>query len=133
MFIIRKNNIHIGLLILRIGIGAVFIFHGYPLMFGGVDVWMQLGKALGTISIESLPVFWGFMAAFSEFFGGIFIIFGLFFRPACLLLIVTMLFAMLFHFDKGDSFTDTSHAMMAAIVFLSLFFTGAGKYHIGKF
>ena len=38
---------HIGLLILRIGFGCMFLFHGLPKLFGGPEKWEKVGAAMG--------------------------------------------------------------------------------------
>ncbi|MBI5025786.1 MAG: DoxX family protein [Nitrospirae bacterium] len=122
----------IGLLILRVGIGIMFLYHGAPKLFGGPEKWEKLGMAMKYVGIDFAPVFWGFMAAFSEFFGGICIILGLFFRPACILLTITMAVAAAMHLGKGEGLKVASHAIEDGIVFLSLIFIGPGKYSIDK-
>lgn len=122
----------LGLLILRIGLGVMFLWHGYPKLIGGPEIWQKLGMAMSGIGVKTLPVFWGFMAAFSEFFGGICLILGILFRPACILLVTTMAVAATMHLGKGDGLKVASHAIEDGIVFLSLIFIGPGKYSIDK-
>lgn len=122
----------IGLLILRIGIGGMFLFHGAPKIVGGPERWEQLGMAMGNFGIHFLPVFWGFMASFAEFFGGIMLILGLFFRPACMLLTINMTVAASMHLSRGDGLGGASHAIEDGIVFLSLIFIGPGKYSLDE-
>jgi len=121
-----------GLLVLRVGMGVMFIFHGWPMLIGGPEVWQKTGAAMAYTGIKAVPVLWGFMAAFSEFFGGIAVILGLFFRPACMLLAVTMAVAASMHIGKGEGLKAASHAIEAGIVFLSLIFIGPGTYSFGK-
>lgn len=121
-----------GLLLLRFGIGIMFIIHGFPKLAGGPAGWTQLGGSMKVVGIDFLPVFWGFMAAVSETFGGFLLIVGLFFRPALILLIITMVIAVLVHFAKGDGLSGASHAMELAIVFFGLIFIGPGKYSVDK-
>ncbi|MDJ0625846.1 MAG: DoxX family protein [Candidatus Caenarcaniphilales bacterium] len=121
-----------GLLFLRVAFGIMFLFHGYPKIVGGVDEWIKLGQVMEMIGITFAPEFWGFMAAFAEFFGGILLILGFFFRPACLLLFCTMAMATTMHILKGDEFNIFSHALEDAIVFFSLFFVGPGSFSIDK-
>ncbi len=71
------------------------------------------------------------MAAFSESLGCVLIILGLFFRPACLLLLITLLIAMISDFKSGG-LAKASHAMELGIVFFSLIFLGPGKYSFDK-
>jgi putative oxidoreductase len=121
-----------GLLILRIGMGIMFIYHGMPKLLAGPEKWEKLGKAMGSLGIESMPVFWGFMASATEFFGGICLIVGLFFREMCILLTITMAVAASMHLDKGDGLRGASHAIEDGIVFLGLIFIGPGKYSIDR-
>lgn len=121
----------IGLLILRIGIGFMFIQHGYPKMMGGTVGWTDLGSVMRMWGIDFMPAFWGFLAACSEFIGGIFLITGVLFRTSCFMLFCTMTVAVFMHFSKQDGFNVASHAVEAAIVFLSLILIGPGKFVIG--
>jgi len=86
--------------------------------------------AMGSVGITFLPVFWGFMAAFSMAVGGVCLIFGIFFRLFCILLTITMCVAGAMHLKKGDGFLAASHALNNAIVFFSLIFIGPGKYSL---
>ena len=128
----RYNYRNLGLLILRVGIGIMFILHGWPKMQGGPERWEMIGKSMAMFGIDFLPAFWGFMAAFAETIGGLLLMLGLFFRPACILLFITMLVATIKHITAGDGFGGYSHALEAAILFFSLYFIGPGKYSLDK-
>lgn len=123
---------HIGLLILRIGIGCMFLFHGAPKMFGGPEEWKDTGMAMKSLGIGFMPMFWGLMAAISEFIGGICLILGLFFRPACFLLTSTMMVAAISNLSEGEGLMGASHPIEVGIVFLSLILIGAGKYSLDE-
>ena len=129
MKINSNNRVDIALLILRIGIGFMFILHGYPKITGGIEKWVGIGSyGMGSLGIHIFPAFWGFMAAFSEFVGGIMILLGLYIRYFSLLLFITMLVAVCTHLTGGDGLMGASHALESAVVFLCLFFSGAGNY-----
>lgn len=117
-----------GLLFMRVGLGIMFIIHGLPKMLGGPEQWAGLGLAMANLGINFTPVFWGFMASFAELFGGICLLLGFMFRPACGLLTFTMLVATLFHLKRGDGLMGASHAIELGIVFFGLIFIGSGKY-----
>ena len=119
-----------GLLLLRIGIGIAFILHGWPKLAGGVAYWELVGKAMEVVGVTFAPAFWGFMAGFAETVGGLLLLLGLLWRPACLLLLLTMLIATAGHIKGGDTFNDYSHALEAAILFFALLFIGPGKYSL---
>jgi putative oxidoreductase len=66
-----NNYKNTGLLITRVGLGAMFIFHGYPKLMGGPEGWAGLGASTKFIGITFAPVFWGFTAALVETLGGL--------------------------------------------------------------
>jgi len=121
-----------GLLILRLGLGAMMMVHGLPKIMGGPDMWAGLGGSMKVIGVSFLPTFWGFMAAIAEGMGGFLLVLGLFFRPVNILLAFTMLIAALVHFGKGEGVMGASHAIELGIVFFSLIFIGPGKYSVDK-
>ncbi|MBA9075462.1 DoxX family protein [Rufibacter quisquiliarum] len=121
-----------GLLLLRIGIGLMFILHGWPKITGGPETWAQIGGSMGNLGISYAPTFFGFMAAFAEAVGGLCLLLGLFFRPMTLLLFITMEVATIHHITADDGFGGYSHALEAAILFLSLFFIGPGRYSLDQ-
>jgi putative oxidoreductase len=119
-----------GFLILRLGIGGMFIFHGFGKLSAGPEVWTKLGSALSYLGINFAPKAFGLMAALSEFVGGICLILGLFFRPACFFLLCTMIVATTMHLSTGDGIKGASHAIEAGVLFLSLIFIGPGAYNL---
>jgi len=124
-----KNS---GLLLIRLGLGVMFIIHGYPKLMGGPEYWEGVGQAMRHVGIDFLPIFWGLLAAVAETLGGVFVFIGFFFRPAALLLAFTMLIATLHHLKSGDSLMTASHAIEIGVVFLGLVFVGPGKYSVDK-
>ncbi len=122
----------IGLLILRGGIGVMFMFHGWPKISGGPATWVGLGEAMATFGITAFPSFWGFLAAVSEFFGGLLLAAGLFVRPACMMMCATMVVASSMHLAQGDGILGASHAIEMGIVFFSMLFIGPGRYSIDE-
>jgi putative oxidoreductase len=125
---LKKYSTDYGLLIIRAGIGIMFMLHGYPKMVGGMEKWTKLGGAMKNIGIEFMPAFWGFMGAFAELGGGFCLVLGFLFRPALAMLIFTMFIAFMVHFTNGDGFGGYAHALESAIVFTGLFIAGPGKY-----
>lgn len=124
----------IGLLIMRLGIGAsIFIFNGYAKITAGTAYWEKIGGNMKVIGIDFLPVFWGFMAAFSESVCSVLIALGVLFRPAAALLAFTMLIAVLRHLNlppmaSGAGWSGASHALELLAVYAGLFFLGPGRY-----
>lgn len=119
-------------MLLRIGLGTMFILHGYPKVFGGPEMWAEVGTATQAVGINFSPVFFGFMAGIIELFGGLFLMLGLFFKPALAMLTAVMAVATANHIASGDSFSLTSHSIEMAVVFISLFFIGAGQHSLDR-
>jgi putative oxidoreductase len=122
------RSVNIGLLVLRVGIGLQFVLHGWPKLSGGAEKWAKLGNNMALMGFDYYPTFWGFMAAFAEFGGGLLVVFGLLTRPASFLLAFTMLVAALKHWSEPDAtWMAASHALELMIVFVALYIMGPGK------
>jgi putative oxidoreductase len=128
-----QESVDRGLLIIRLGVGAMFLMvHGGPKLLGGPETWSKVGMAMSTFGISFAPVFWGFMAAVSEGIGGLCLMLGVLMRPAAALMAITMVVASTMHVAAGDGLPKASHAIEAAIVFLGLAFTGPGRYRLSR-
>ena len=126
-----------GLLILRILIGLSFLAHGIPKLMSGPDLWIKLGKSMQFVGVVSYPLFWGLMAALSESLGGLLLLIGFCFRPACLFLLSTMAVATTMHFNTTpgsllEKWSVASHAIELGSVFLSLLLIGPGRYSVDR-
>ena len=131
----NKSNFNpdLGILILRMGIGLMFIYHGAPKVFDGPEKWIKIGSAMKFLGITFWPEMWGLFAGLAEMGGGICLVLGTLIRPACTLMAFTMLVATLKHLGEGDSFLKASHAIEDGIVFLSLLWIGPGRYTLKRF
>ena len=121
-----------GLLIIRIGLGIMFMLHGYPKLLGGPEKWEAIGGAMKYAGIDFLPAAWGLLAAATETFGGFLILLGLAFRPVCLLLTFTMAIAATMHLNTNEGIMGASQAIEMGFVFLGLAFIGPGTFSVDK-
>ena len=78
----------LALLLLRVALGIIFIFHGYPKLFTHTRETMQMFEHMG------FPGYFAYIAGTFEFFGGVMLILGLFTRIAGLLLAGEMAIAL---------------------------------------
>ena len=113
-----------GLLILRIGFGGLLAIHGYDKLMHYAEMKTQFMPFLGMAP----PVALGLLI-FAEFVCSIFVILGLLTRFACVPVIIAMSVA-LFQAHGGDVTGKGQAATLFLLVFLSLLFTGAGKYSL---
>lgn len=113
-----------GLLILRIGFWAFLVFAGRGKLMGGVDARASIANMVG---FSRMPAFRGFMAAISEFLGGILMIIGLFTQIAAAFAFITMAVAIYAVSKDGFSLMNAMTPIAYAVAMLTLIFTGAGK------
>lgn len=125
-----------GIFLLRFCTGLYMaIGHGYGKITAGPEEWASLGESMEVFGITSLPVLWGFLAAFSEFFCSILLALGLFTRMAAFFLFCTMGVAGYTHLAGGDGWFGQGSAELAfgyAITTLALIMIGAGKWSLDE-
>ena len=122
----KSNLIHTGLLILRLGFSVGFMTHGY-------DKWIRIfsgnykfSDPIGIGSTSSL-----FLTGFAEFVAPVFLIIGFKTRLLSIFPIITMFVAYVIRHD-GDPFSKKEKSFLYLIAFITIFFTGPGKYSIDK-
>ena len=134
----------LGLLLLRVIFGGVIFIFGVQKLMGGGEMFGQIGGSMAMFGITWQPKLWGLLCALAETFGGLFVLLGVFFRPAALILIFNLIVATAANAQMTGA-VDTSSMMGFAVwlgkvaipvyylvAFLELFFTGPGKYAIHK-
>ncbi|HEX6628291.1 MAG TPA: DoxX family protein [Gemmatimonadaceae bacterium] len=120
------NQVSVGLAVLRIAAGAVFLDHGYQKLFkmgiGGVTGFFgQVGVPLPSVMATLITLL--------EVFGAVAIIVGFLTRPLALAFVLDMLGAIfLVQLKNGFSKFELEFLLLGAAI--ALFFTGAGRYSI---
>lgn len=133
-----SRTMSLGLLVLRIGFGlSMALFHGWDKISGGPERWERIGGAMANLGIDVFPTLFGFMAGFSEFFGSLLILIGLFFRPAAALLAITMSVAAVRHLSlpagaENAGLAGASHALEFLVLYLALAIMGPGRYSVSQ-
>ncbi len=127
-----SNYSDLGLLAGRIGLGILFILHGWPKLAGGQSAWERYGHAIAAVGVTFLPKIWGLAAGLAEFGGGILLILGLLFRPACLMIGFEMFVAFVWLFKSGRGFVDYSRPLEMLCLFVILLVIGPGKHSVDK-
>lgn len=123
-----ENFLNIGLLILRITLGGLMLFHGVAKALGGIKFVEY------TLVEKGIPDFIAYGVFLGEIVAPICIILGFLARPAALVYAFTMLVAIcLVHGHEICTITATGGlAIELPLLYLLggvvLFFTGAGKY-----
>ncbi len=113
------------ILILRLAVAGFMLTHGYPKLLKLI-AWgeIKFGDPIGLGVTLSL-----ILAVFAEFFCSVFIAMGLGTRYATIPLIITMSVAA-FVVHASDPFGRKELALLYLLIYLTLFFTGSGKYSL---
>lgn len=77
----------LALLVIRLALGAIMATHGYHKVFGGLHQFAQMVGSMG------VPTWLAYVAAFTEFLGGLLLLAGFFTRPAALAVCVDLIVA----------------------------------------
>lgn len=120
-----KTNLDIALLLIRVGLAAVFIAHG----------WDKIGNMEGTVGFFSsigLSAFWAYVIAYVELLGGISMLVGVFTGWSGIFLAMTMVGAIaLVKISKGF-LGGFEFDLMLFLAALAISFAGPGKYTVMK-
>jgi len=106
---------------MRLALGVVIVVHGYQKVFGGLQHHAQFVASLG------LPAWTAYLSSFTEFFGGLMLLIGLFTRLAafavCINLSVAIAKVHLHNGLIGNGGYEFPLAL-AALAFALIFFGG---------
>jgi len=123
----RQSNF--GLLIMRLGLAAVLLIHSLPKLFAGSHSWQRVGTTLGFIDVGVPAAILGFSMLLLEALGAVSLMFGYFFRIACIVLFIIFCLYFFNYFRIGYQTLMLWSAGLAA-VFFGLIYVGAGRYAI---
>lgn len=117
----------IGLLILRLGVGSfMLVAHGWGKLANFGELATKFPDPIGLGPTVSLV-----LAVFAEFVCALLLILGLGTRFAAVPLLVTMLVAA-FVVHADDPWSKQEFALLYAIPFLALIFTGGGRFSLER-
>lgn len=114
----------VGLLVLRFATGfALALSHGYGKL---LDPNSFITKAVIPMGLPA-PTIFGWLAIFSEFFGGILLALGLLTRPAAFLVLSVMLTALI-GVHSADPFATQEKAVLYGLIAVAFLLKGSGRY-----
>ena len=121
----------LGSLVLRLVLGAIMVRYGYTKIIptGALYTFSH------TVGRLQLPVWLGYVAAFTEFFGGMLLIVGLLTRVAAFMVAIDMAVAIIKVHLHGGLMGPNSFALPLACFAISLMlvFTGSGWLGLDDF
>jgi putative oxidoreductase len=113
-----------GTLVMRVVLGVIMVAHGYTKVIPSGSLY----TFAHTVTRMHMPVWLGYVAAFTEFFGGMLLIIGLLTRIAAFMTAIDMAVAIAKVHLHGGVMGPNSWALPLALfsIALMLVFTGAG-------
>lgn len=135
---LTKEQIEISLLLLRVIVGVTFFAHGAQKVMGWFGGYGLVGTAGAFKNYMHIPAPLTYLVSFTEFFGGIFIIFGFLTRLTALGLLINMIVAIFKVHLKAGFFLSSEpgksngyeYNLSLAAVSLVFILTGAGPLSI---
>ena len=127
MFGSQEQKINFGLLIMRLGLAAALIVHSLPKLTGGAHAWQSVGTTLNFINIGVPRTLLGFIFLLLAALGAVSLLFGYFFRIACIILFILFGLYSFNYFSIGYQ-TLMQWSIGIAAVFMGFFFIGPGRY-----
>lgn len=122
-----KSSKDLGLTLLRVIVGTVFLAHGYQKFF----IWGIGGVTAGFAQLGiPVPHLAAYLAASAEFFGGLALLLGLFTRFAAIPVAITMMVAILQVHMKGGFFAPQGVEYPLTLLFanIALIVAGGGAF-----
>lgn len=128
------RGLDIGLLVLRVAIGAFFVAHGTDKLFGwwndgmGMDATRQMLTQFGFTE----PGVLAWVTALSETVGGVLLILGLFFPAGAAAILGVMVNVIVVKGDWNLFLGDVELEMTYAAAAFALLFTGPGRFALDR-
>jgi putative oxidoreductase len=120
-----------GLLVMRVGLGVLFIVLTGPVLLAGPARWGVFGSGIRNLGLHSHFQIWGFVGALIGCLGGALMIFGLFFRPGVLLVMAITFVHLLGGLHDGPLRGNLA-AVELFLMLIGLLLVGPGKYSVDK-
>lgn len=115
------------LLVLRIAVGVIFIYHGWGKLFGNMPGIPGFTGMLTSMHFPA-PSAMAYLAALAEFIGGIAILLGIYAHIFALFTGFTMLVAFVFAHKFQLGMGDAALSLLACSIVIALM--GAGRYSV---
>ena len=123
-----------GILILRLGVGIMFLAHGLQMAFGlfggpGTSGFSKMLSGLGFVP----AIFWSYVASYTVLIGGLLLIIGVQTRLVATLLLIFILTAGIkVHLNKGFFLSNggIEYTFVIAMACISIILLGPGKFSI---
>lgn len=124
----RLHNPDLGLLLIRVALGVVFLYHGWTKV-------ADMEPVIGFFGTLGFAPWLAYLVAWVETIGGVALIFGVFTRYAAIVLAVVALVALVkVHLPNGFSVSAGGYEFILVLLLgsIALVTMGEGKYSLGR-
>lgn len=123
----------LGVLLLRVGLGALIAFHGFPILIGGPDAWEDTGTGAAILGLQS-PFFLyaGLASAVLQVFGGAMLVLGCLTRGTALFLSIPIGIAFANLIDDREFGLSFFAYLQILLACLALVFVGPGRVSLDR-
>jgi putative oxidoreductase len=118
------SMVHFALLVLRIGVSAMMLTHGWPKFTKILAGNFNFGDPIGIGSTPSL-----LLSTLAEFVGAILILLGFQTRIAAILLMINTL-VITFFAHGADPFGKKELPLLYFLIYFTIYFVGPGKHSV---
>lgn len=121
----RIKNHDLGLLVLRLAVGIVFVAHGW-------DKFMEIAQTVSFFETLGMPAFVAYIVAAVEFLGGLALILGTWTTTAGFLLAIVMIAAIFLTKLPSGLLGGYEYELVLLAGALAVALLGTGKYRVLK-
>ncbi len=118
-----------GLLLLRFGLGCLFIYLSAPVVLGGAARWVRFAVPLRHFGIHAHLDWWGLTAALLQTIGGVLMLLGLLFRIGVIFNLLWLIVVTLAIWRPGLA---SYNSLEMCVILASLLLIGPGKFSFDK-
>lgn len=121
-----NKNLNLGLLLIRLSLGATFLFHGW-MKVSNMDATVAMFASMGIGTLLT------YVAAYTEVLGGLAILFGIATRFAGFMLAILMIVAIaVVHFKNGFDMSKGGYEyqLLILVSVIAIGLVGPGKYSL---
>jgi putative oxidoreductase len=122
-----------GSFLLRLVLGIAMVYYGYDKVVPahGHGTFSALEHHAHFVASLGLPYWLGYISAFTEFFGGILLVLGLFTRFAAFLITINMLVALVM-VNRHHGYAGSEYSLALFAMAVMLLFTGVGAMGLDR-
>lgn len=119
-----------GLLVLRLAVGTLLMFHAVPALVAGPETWQGIGQMTSHLGVTQFFIQIGLAIVLIEVIGAALLIMGILGRVAAALILLTQLLILTVQLMAGHGISGSSTAILLSAILLCLSIAGLGQFRL---